>query len=501
MSKQILQLIELLAKEKNLTQEMIFLSLEKALTGAIKKSTQYKDMNVCIYVDRKTGQYSTMRRWVIVEDNDLIDADKELALSYVLDNKDKFGEISVGDVFEDEVESVPLGRVSARTTRSIISQQIKIIERENNVKEYLAKNNGIIIGKVHKFDKGNVVVDCGKIEAIILKNDLIRKEIIRIGETIKGYLDKNNPIFRYGRIQISRTSDDFLRKLFENNVPEISTGKIEIVDIARDPGIRAKVSVFSSDPRIDTKGACIGYRNQRIDNISKELFGERIDIIEYDVDKAKYVINALSPASVQSLIMDEDRKVIDAIVDDDKLGTAIGIDGINVKLASKLTGIIINIYDSEEASTRKSGKDNLLTNKFVDELDIENDVALILVENGFTTLEEIAYVDLGELSSIEYFNDDIAKELQQRAKDKILSKKLLYNDALTSMTNDLSDIAKFSNENLMLLIESGVSTMNDFADLSGEELMEIISIDIDTANKLILKTREKLGYFNDADKE
>ena len=498
MSKEVLMLVDVLAKEKNLDKEVVFQSLEKALAFATKRSFDGEFPEIDVIIDRNTGKYRTVRKWNVVSDVDFYDDDKELSLSDVRSDPKRFGEdTNIGDVVEEELENVDLGRVSAQTARNIIAQKIKDAERDQVLTEYLSRNNGIIVGKIRKFERGNVVVDCGKVEAIIMRPDLIDKEVLKPGDMVKGYFDKANPQIKNGRLSISRTSNGFLAKLMENNVPEIMNGRVEIKAIARDPGNRAKIAVFTTDQRIDAKGACIGFRNQRIDGVTKELFGEKVDIIEYADDLAQFALNALAPAEIDSITVDEEKRTIDVVVEDDKLGSAIGPDGVNVRLASKLTNCTINIYGKTEAKDKKSHERSDLVQMFNDMLDVDDDISELLVDNGFTSLEEVAYVDVADLLVIEDFDEDVAKELQERAKNKLLSKTIIYKDKMDKLAHELAAVVKFSQDVLLQLVESGILSIDDFADLSGDELMDVISVDIETANKLILKAREVCGYFQE----
>ena len=494
MSKEILLLVDVLAKEKNLDKDVVFQSLEKALAIATKKNFEDFSPEIDVAIDRTTGKYKTIRKWAIVNDADFSDVDKEILLSVACE---KYGDVEVGDTIEEELNNIDLGRVSAQTARNIIAQRIKDAERDQVLNEYLSRNRGIVIGKIRRFERGNVVVDCGRVEAIIMKNDLIPREVLQPGDQVKGYLDKTNLVVKNGRVLISRASNDFLAKLFENNVPEIASGRVEIKSIAREPGVRAKIAVVSNDPRIDAKGACIGFRNQRVDSVSSELASEKIDIIDYDSDLAKYTINALAPAVIESIVVDEEKRVIEVIVEDDKLGIAIGADGVNVRLAGKLVGCIINVLGKTDAGNKHDIERIGLIKMFSLALDVDDEISEILVDNEFTTLDEVAYVDVGELTSIEDFDEDIALQLQERARNKVLSKNILHKDDMDKLATNLNGIAKFSRDVLLKLVENNILTLTDFAGLSGDELMEIISIDLDTANKLVLKAREVSGYFNE----
>lgn len=496
MSKEVLQLVDVLAKEKSLDKEIVFESLEKALSFATKRSFEGEFPEIDVIIDRHSGKFKTIRKWVVVTDVDFYDDDKELSESDIAENPDKYGTgLKVGDVIEEELVNIDLGRVSAQAARNIIAQKIKDAEREQVLNEYLSRNNGIIIGKVKKFERGNAVVDCGKIEAIILRPDLISKEVLKPGDVVKGFFDKANPVVKNGRLSISRSSNGFLAKLLENNVPEIANGRVEIKGIARDAGNRAKVAILGHDARIDAKGAVIGFRNQRIDGVTKELFGERVDVVEYDEDLAQYALNALAPAEIDSIVVDEERRSIDVIVEDDKLGSAIGIDGINVHLASKLLGCTINLFGKTEAKSKKANDRINLIAMFNEALDVDDDISELLVDNGFTSLEEVAYVDVSDLLVIEDFDEDVAKELQDRAKNKLLSKTMVFKNKMDKLADDLVSVVKFSPEILLQLVEANILSIDDFADLAGDELMDLINIDSDTANKLILKAREVCGYF------
>lgn len=494
MSKEVLLLVDVLAKEKNLDKDVVFQSLEKALAIASKKSFDKIAPEIDVVIDRNTGKYKTIRKWVITSDADFVDTDKELSLTAAMS---KYGNAAVGDMVEEEIENVELGRVSAQAARNIITQRIKDAEREHILTEYLSRNRGVVIGKVRKFERGNVIVDCGRIEAIIMKSDLIPREVLQPGDLVKGYIDKNNLVVKNGRVTISRASNELLHKLLENNIPEVAAGRVEVKSIAREPGIRAKVAVSTNDARIDAKGACIGFRNQRVDSVSAELAGEQIDFVDYDQDLAQYAINALAPAEIESIIVDEERRVIDVTVEDENIGAVIGSDGVNVRLASKLVACIINVYGKTEAVSKQAGQQKEIITLFNDALDIDDEISEILVENGFTTLEEIAYVDRADLMAIEEFDEDIVDELQERAKNKLLSKTILYKDRMDTLANELNQVVKLSREVLLKLVEADINTLTDFADLSGDELMEIISVDSDTANKLVLKAREVSGYFNE----
>jgi len=494
MSKEILMLVDVLSKEKNIDKEIVFESLEKALALSTRKSFGEETPDIDVRIDRHTGKYSTIRKWVVTSDIDFYDDDKELSLS---DAQEKYGnEVEIGDVFEEELDGIDLGRVSAQTTRNLIAQNIKDAERDSVINDFLSRNDGLVIGKVRKFERGNVIVECGKIEAIIMRNEQINKELFKIGDLVRGFFDKEKHQVKNGRISLSRTAPQFLSKLIEHNVPEVVNGKVVIKGIARECGIRAKVALLSIDHKIDAKGACIGFRNQRVESILRDLAGEKIDFVEYDDDIAKYVINALAPAEISSVVVDKERRVIDITVDDDKLGSAIGLEGVNVRLASQLLDYTINVYGETESINKNKASSRNLIELFNENLDVDDDISSLLVANGFTSLEEVAYVDISELLSIEDFDQDIAIELQSRAKDKLLSKFIIHKEAIDKLSVELTSLVKFSNEILLSLVEHQILTLADLADLAVDELVEIVEVDATTANKLILKARELSGYFD-----
>lgn len=500
MSKEVLLFVDVLAKEKNLEKEIVFDSLEKAIAIATKKSfsNEYPDIEVSI--DRYTGRYKTLRKWKIVSDSDFannetLNDNTTIALSQA---QKISSDLKLGDIIEEELENIILGRVAAQTVRNIITQRIKDAEREQVLHEYLSRNKrGILIGKVRKFDRGNVIVDCGRIEAMIMKKDLIPKEILAPGDQVKGYLNKDDLIVKNGRVLIQRANNEFLLNLLELNIPEISLGRIEVKGVARIPGIRAKVAVMTKDRSLDAKGACIGFRNQRVDSIMSEIAGEQVDFIEYDSNLATYAINALLPAVILSLTVDEQTRVIDVVVADENVGAAIGPSGTNVRLASLLTNCVINILGESQRSKQDQQLQQVLIEKFSEELDVDDEISEILVKHEFTNLDEIAYSDINELITIDDFDEEIATELQQRANNKILAKYIKYKEVIDKLEEELKPIFKVSRDMLLKLAEANVNDINDFADLSSDELMKIIDLDQDSANHLILTAREASGYFNE----
>lgn len=494
LSREVLQVLDVIAVEKNINKEALFLGLERALAFATKRNFDNEFPEIEVTIDRVTGKYRTFRKWAIVTDVDFYDDDKELSVS---DVTEKYGAelANVGEFITEELENIDFGRVSAQTARGIISQSIKDAERQQVIDDYLSRNSGIVMGKIRKIERGNIIIDCGKIEAIIMKQSAIEKEVFRVGEQVKGFIDKNNVQIKNGRLLISRACNEFLLKLIENNSPEVASGKVAIRGVAREAGVRSKIAVSTLDSRLDAKGAVIGFRNQRIDSVMHDLFDEKIDVIEYSDDKVEYVMNALAPAEIDSIVFDEEKNLFDVIVEDDKLGSAIGSDGVNVRLASRLVGSTINLFGKSEAKDKREQEYKALVQMFNDALTVEDDVSELLVDNGFTTLEEVAYVDISDLLEIEDFDEDVAGELQERARATLEEKNTKYKAKMEKLSTSLSQIVKLSPDVLLKLVESNILDLEDFADLSGGELMDLISIDEETANKLVLKAREVCGYF------
>lgn len=474
-----------MAHEKNLPVEEIFAAIEGALASAMKK--QFKEgADVVVRIDRDTGNYVGVRRWEVVPDEHGIQEPEreEIYSDAVEDHPD----IKVGDFIEEPLEPQEFGRIGAQIARQVILQKMRDSERKQWIDEFVAQNDKIVSGVVKRIDKGDVVVEVGKLEARLPKAEMIPKESFRIGDRVRAYVQKIDKEAKGQIIQLSRIDPEFLRELFEYEVPEIEQGLLEIKAAARDPGIRAKIAVQAYDKRIDPIGTCVGMRGSRVGAVRHELNGEQIDIVLWSDEPAEFVISALSPAHVSSIIVDEEKHVMDVVVDDENLAKAIGTRGQNVRLASDLTGWQINIMTPEESQARQQEEDQSIMKLFTDKLDIDEEIATVLIEEGFTGLEEIAYVPEQELLEIEGFDEELVHELRNRARHS-LSVAAAERDERVASSKGLIDIDGLTTEMVSKLVENNISTRDDLAELATDELLEILDVDEATAYDIILKAR------------
>ncbi|MGA1211418.1 MAG: transcription termination factor NusA, partial [Burkholderiaceae bacterium] len=388
MSREILMLADALAREKNVDREIVFQALESALASATKK--QFTDeVDVRVAIDRESGDYDAFRRWLVVPDGELEDHDIQTILT---EARKEISDIEVGDYIEVEMEAVPFGRIGAQAAKQVILQKIREAERDQILKDFLERGEVVINGTIKRLERGDAIVEAGKIEARLPRDQMIPKENLRPGDRVRAYMLRIDRTVRGPQIILSRTAPEFIMKLFELEVPEIEQGLMQIKSAARDPGIRAKIGVFTSDRRIDPIGTCVGVRGSRVQAVTHELAGERVDIVLWSEDPAQFVIGALAPANVSSIVVDEERHAMDVVVDEAELAVAIGRGGQNVRLASDLTGWQINIMTSDESAERTEKEKQTLLASFMEKLDVDQEVAEVLVEEGFSSLEEVAYV-------------------------------------------------------------------------------------------------------------
>ena len=493
MSREMLQLAEALASEKNVEAEVVFQALEFALSTAAKKKADREHMDVRVEIDRDTGEYHTYRRWLIVADEDYTYPDLEKTIEEIQEEIPGT-DIQIGDYYEETLPNEGFGRQAAQTAKQIILQRIRDAEREQNLNEFLAVKEDIVSGTVKRVDRHGIIVEvvAGKLDALIPREEMIPRENFRSGDRIRALFLRVDEIGNTGRKQVilSRTSGDFLAKLYANEVPEIADGLLEIREVARDPGQRAKVAVKANDQRIDPQGTCIGVRGSRVNAVSNELSGERIDIVLWSPEPAQFVMNALSPAEVSRIVIDEDKHAVDVIVDENQLALAIGRGGQNVRLASILTGWQLNIMTVEEADERNAAEDAVIRNLFTTHLNIDDETADILVEEGFATLEEVAYVPAAELLSIDGFDEEIVETLRNRARDAILTITIAAEEKLGEVSEDMRNLDGVDSDMLRKLAEAGVTQRDDLAELSVDELVEITGVDEEEAKKVILAARE-----------
>ncbi len=493
MSREILQLAEALASEKNVDAEVVFQALEFALSSAAKKKADREHMDVRVQINRDTGEYQTFRRWLIVADEDYTYPDIEKTIEEIQEEIPGTT-IQIGEYYEEQLPNEGFGRQAAQTAKQIILQRIRDAEREQNLNEFLAVKEDIVTGTVKRVERHGIIVEivAGKLDALIPRDQTIPRENFRSGDRIRALFLRVDEIGNTGRKQVilSRTSGDFLAKLYANEVPEISDGMLEIRAVARDPGQRAKVAVKANDQRIDPQGTCIGVRGSRVNAVSNELSGERIDVVLWSPEPAQFVMGALSPAEVSRIVIDEEKHAVDVIVSEDQLALAIGRGGQNVRLASELTGWQLNIMTSAEADKRNAAEDAAIRTLFVSHLNVDEETADILVQEGFATLEEVAYVPASELLAIEGFDEEIVDMLRNRARDAILTIAIAAEEKLGEVSDDMRSLEGVDADMLIKLAEAGITTRDDLAELSVDELIEITGVNEETAKAVILTARE-----------
>ncbi len=491
MNKDILYVVDAVSNEKGVDKEIIFEAIEAALASATRKK-HGKDIEVRVDIDRETGDYDTYRRWEVVEDTH---EGMENPLSQITIEAAQIDEpdIQVGDFVEDLIDSVEFGRIAAQTAKQVIVQKVREAERARVIEAFQGREGELLMGTVKRVERGSVYLDLGdNVEAFIPREDMIPREAVRPGDRIRGFLKEVRAEARGPQLFVSRTAPEFLVELFKLEVPEVDQGLIDIIGGARDPGSRAKVSVRSLDPRLDPVGACVGMRGSRVQSVSNELAGERVDIILWNENAAQFVVNAMSPAEVTSIVVDEDAHSMNIAVEEDKLAMAIGRGGQNVRLASELTGWELNVMTEKEAEDRSDEENHQLVEAFKVQLDVDAELAEILVAEGFSTIEEVAYVPESELEAIEEFDSDIVGELRNRARDYLLTQAIMQEEIIEEHkpAADLLSMEGMDKETAMHMAALGICTMEDLAEQSVDELMVIDDMDEARASSLIMKARE-----------
>ena len=490
MSRELLQLAEALASEKNVDAEVVFSALEFALSTAAKKKTGREHMDVRVEIDRDSGEYRTFRRWLIVVDEDYTYPDVEKTIEEIQEEIPGTT-IQVGEYYEEQLENEGFGRQAAQTAKQLILQRIRDAEREQILDDFLQRKEDIVMGTVKRVERHGTIIEIGKLDALLPRDQMIPRENFRNGDRVRALFLRVDEIGNTGRKQVvlSRTSHDFLVKLFEMEVPEIEDGLLEIREAARDPGQRAKIAVKSNDTRIDPQGTCIGVRGSRGNAVTNELSGERIDVVLWSPETAQFVINALSPAAVSRILIDEDKHAVDVIVAEDQLALAIGRGGQNVRLAADLTGWQLNIMTVEEAEERHAAEDAAIRNLFIEHLNVDEETADVLLQEGFATLEEVAYVPASELLEIEGFDEASVEALRNRARDAILTLAIASEEKLEDVAEDMKNLDGIDQEMLRDLAQAGITTRDDLAELSVDELIEITGVSDEEAKKVILAAR------------
>jgi N utilization substance protein A len=485
MSREVLLLVDALAREKNVGREVVFAALESALASATKKRFK-EDSDVRVAIDRMSGDHEAFRRWQVVPDGELEDHDIQIILT---EAQKQVPDVQVGDFIEEELEPVELGRIGAQAAKQVILQRIRDAEREQIIDDFLARDEPILSGTVKRVDREGAVIESGKLEARLPRDQMIPKENLRVGDRVRAYVDKVNREGRGPQLFLSRTSPEFIKHLFANEVPEIEQGLLEIKAAARDPGVRAKIAVYTTDRRIDPIGTCVGVRGSRVQAVTGELGGERVDIVLWSEDPAQFVIGALAPANVSSIVVDEDRHSMDVVVDEDNLALAIGTGGRNVRLASELTGWQINLMSAEESQVKSESERQLVRELFMHKLDVDQDVADILIDEGFTTVEEVAYVPISEMLEIEAFDEETVNELRNRARDVLLTEAIATEEKIGTTSEDLLTLEGMDRELAASLADAGVHTRDELAELAVDELVEATGIEDERARDLIMKAR------------
>lgn len=500
MDKDILLVVDVVSNEKGIDKEIIFEAIEAALATATRKKHS-GEIDVRVAIDRDTGDYETFRRWQVIDDTLVPDEDDEDALVFEhperqitlaavrLDDP----EASHGDFIEESIESVGFGRIGAQAAKQVIVQKVREAERKQVVERYSDRLGELVTGVVKRVERGNVYLDLGQnAEAIILRDEMIPREAVRPGDRLRGYLREVSEEQRGPQLFVSRIAPEFLLELFKLEVPEVGQDLLEILAAARDPGLRAKIAVKSNDPRIDPVGACVGMRGSRVQTVSTELSGERVDIILWDENPAQFVINAMSPAEVVSIVVDEETHTMDIAVSEEQLSQAIGRAGQNVRLASQLTGWELNVMDEAQAEEKSESEGLELQKLFTEQLDVDEEVAVILVQEGFSSIEEIVYVPKSELVAIEEFEEDIVDELRGRARDVLLTQAIIKEENLgdAKPAEDLLTMEGMDQELAYELAGRGVITMEDLAEQAVDEIVDIDGLDEKRAGALIMTARE-----------
>jgi N utilization substance protein A len=488
MTKEILLVAEAVSNEKGVSEDIIFEAIELALATATKKRYD-EDSDIHVTIDRTTGDYVTVRRWLVVPDDELALLGTQLTTEEAIEMDPV---LKPGDIHEEVVDNVGFGRIAAQTAKQVIVQRVREAERAQIVDQYRGRVGELVAGSVKKVTRDNIIVDLGNnAEGLLPRANVVGRETFRINDRLRAILLEISTEVRGPQLILSRACPQMLIELFRIEVPEIAEGVIQIRAAARDPGSRAKIAVKTNDQRIDPVGACVGMRGSRVQAVSNELDNERVDIVLWDDNPAQLVINAMSPAEVESIVVDEDAHTMDVAVSEDNLAQAIGRGGQNVRLASELTGWTINVMSSEEAQEKQEAEAGQIIQLFVEHLDVDEEVAEVLVEEGFTTLEEVAYVPLEEMMSIEGFDEEISEELRARAKDALLTMAIASEEQLgaSEPADDLLNMEGMERHLAFVLASRGIVTMEDLAEQGVDDLLDIPDMDEERAAALIMTAR------------
>ena len=487
MNRELLMLVEAISREKNVELDVVMGAVEAALAQATKK-LYAGDVDIRVALNRDTGHYETFRRWHVVPDEAGLQLpDQEILL---FEAKEQIPDIEVDEYIEEPVESVPIGRIGAMAAKQVILQKIRDAEREMLLNDFMSRGEKIFVGTVKRMDKGDVIVESGRVEGRLRRSEMIPKENLRSGDRVRAMIMEVDLTLRGAPILLSRSAPEFMVELFRQEVPEIEQGLLEIKSCARDAGSRAKIAVLSHDKRVDPIGTCVGVRGSRVNGVTTELAGERVDIVLWSEDPAQFVIGALAPANVSSIVVDEERHAMDVVVDEENLAIAIGRGGQNVRLASELTGWKINIMDAVESAAKADSEAGEVRSLFMERLDVDEEIADLLIEEGFTSLEQVAYVPLEEMLEIESLDEETVQELRSRAKNALLTMEIAREEDVEELSLELRDLEGMTPEIVSKLADAGIHNRDDLADLAVDELTDITGQSEDDAKAMILKARE-----------
>ena len=487
MNREMLMLVDAISREKNVERDVVFGAVESALAQATKKLYS-GEVDIRVSLNRDTGAYETFRRWHVVPDEAGLQLpDQEILL---FEAQEQISDIEVDEYIEETIESLPIGRIGAMAAKQVILQKIRDAEREMLLNDFMSRGDKVFVGTVKRMDKGDLIVESGRVEGRLRRGEMIPKENFRTGDRVRAMIMEVDLTLRGAPILLSRSAPEFMVELFRNEVPEIEQGLLEIKSCARDAGSRAKLAVLSHDKRVDPIGTCVGVRGTRVNAVTNELAGERVDIVLWSEDPAQFVIGALAPANVTSMVVDEERHAMDVVVDEENLAIAIGRGGQNVRLAAELTGWKINILDAAESAEKQASEVDVSRHLFMEKLDVDQEIADLLIAEGFTSLEQVAYVPLEEMLEIESFDEETVNELRARAKDALLTMEIANEENVDDAAMELRDLEGMNVELLGKLAENGVHTLDDLADLAVDELTDLTGQSADDAKSLIMKARE-----------
>lgn len=486
MSREILLLVDALAREKNVNRDTVFAALEMAIASATKKRFT-DDADVRVAINRETGGFEAFRRWHIVpDDTPEYNTAQMTSLEEALEKRT---DARMDEYIEEPLEAIEFGRIGAQSAKQVILQRIRDAEREQILNDFLSRGDELVTGTVKRMERGSAIVESGRMEALLPREHMVPKENLRIGDRVRAWVMKIDRSARGPQLILSRTEPQFIMKLFELEVPEIEEGLLEIKSAARDPGVRAKIAVHTNDRRIDPIGTCVGMRGSRVQAVTQELAGERVDIVLWSADPAQFVIGALAPAEVTSIVVDEEKHSMDVVVDEENLAIAIGRSGQNVRLASELTGWTLNLMTQEESERKQQEEGQGIKDLFMQKIDVDEEVADILIQEGFSTLEEIAYVPINEMMEIDAFDENTVNELRSRARNALLVEAIASEEKVQGVDENLLKLDGMDTMLAAKLAEGGVMTRDDLADLAGDELTEMTGIDEERAKELIMAAR------------